>query len=257
MGAPLSEGKAENADTMKKQPASAAAAADETTTTTTPLQTYINLIQQYLSVFMVENAVWLAERCVAEYPTSADGVYLLALCHYRANRKKAARQVLESSAAPRAGVGTTTTNSSSSGSSGSSAATASIDYLAAICSYDLKDYNRAEEALLKSCRTLYKQSQRNSMTTASTIESSTTTTSMDEWILSTTVRFKKIHECIALLHVFKISHSLFIILLLAMSDSQWSSWFGTAGQDLSSIQPQSTCGTVLSHVVAARSIFME
>lgn len=152
MGAPLTEGKAENNDMMKKP----SAVLDEMLNNPTPLQTYINLIQQYLSVFMIENAVWLAERCVAEYPQSTDAVYLLALCHHRSGTPKAARQVLESARA---------------------ASSAATDYLSAVCSYDLKDYNRAEEALLKSCRSLYKQNR---------IES--TASSMDEWILSTTVR---------------------------------------------------------------------
>jgi tetratricopeptide (TPR) repeat protein len=123
------------------------------------LTTYLSLIQQHLSVFMVDNAIFLAERCVAQYHNSQEALYLLALCHYRANAPARAQQVLL----------------------GRQAATpnAAQQYLLAICAFDLKDYARAEEALLKQARVTYKQQNRPSQDGS--------IASMDDWILATTV----------------------------------------------------------------------
>jgi len=148
MGAP---GK-QTMDDLKKP----SATADNT------VSTYLSLIQQYLGVFMLDNATWLAERCVAEYPDNDEATYLLALCHFRAGSPKRARQVLERSP-----------SASSSGPHSSS-----MQYLSAQCSYDLKDYSRAEDALLKSCRASYKQNRSDPPTS----------NNMDDWILNTTVR---------------------------------------------------------------------
>lgn len=129
--------------------------ADEGTPPPSTLQTYLNLVQQYLAVFMFENAQWLAERCVADYPSSSEAVYLLALCHHRTRSPQAARQILELSKAP---------------------LSPSMEYLIAVCSYEMEEYDRAEDVLLRSCRNLFRQSRTDS-----------SVATLDDWILSTTV----------------------------------------------------------------------
>lgn len=146
MGAPHTQEKP--ADQELKKPA------DEGQPPST-LQTYLNLVQQYLGVFMIDNAKWLAERCVADYPSSSEAVYLMALCHYRTGSPRAARQVLELTRAP---------------------TSPSMEYLIAVCSYDMEEFDRAEDVLLRSCRNLYRQSRTD-----------TSVTTLDDWILSTSV----------------------------------------------------------------------
>uniref|UniRef100_A0A7S3KXQ0 UDP-N-acetylglucosamine--peptide N-acetylglucosaminyltransferase SPINDLY n=1 Tax=Amphora coffeiformis TaxID=265554 RepID=A0A7S3KXQ0_9STRA len=144
MGAPHTQEKP--ADQELKKPA------DEGLPPST-LQTYLNLVQQYLGVFMIDNAKWLAERCVADYPSSSEAVYLLALCHYRTGSPRAARQILELSNAP---------------------SSLSMEYLIAVCSYEMEEYDRAEDVLLRGCRNVYRQSRTD-----------TSVATLDEWILST------------------------------------------------------------------------
>jgi tetratricopeptide (TPR) repeat protein len=136
---------------------------NDTMSHSTTLSTYLSLIQQYLGVFMNDNAAWLAERCVAEYPHNAEALYLLGLSYYRMNKPQAARQVLER-VPP-------------------SASTGPMLYLAAQCSLDLKEYTRAEEALLQTCRATFKQGR-----TADGFNMNNSRMTMDEWILHTTVR---------------------------------------------------------------------
>jgi len=140
-------------------------------------QAYLSLIQQYLAVFMVDNATFLAERCVAEYPDCAQAVYLQALCYYRAGKPQTARHILERFPAETTSTTTTSTTSSSSASSPSSSSStaSSMQYLAAQCSYELKEYTRAEDALLRETRTTFKQQVPQTMV------------NMDEWILQTSV----------------------------------------------------------------------
>lgn len=133
------------------------------------LSTYLSLIQQYLGVFMVDNATFLAERCVAQHPNSSEAVYLLALCYHRSNAPARAQQVLFDRPAALTTSGTTTT----------AATAASMNYLSAVCAHDLKDYARAEEALLKHARATYKQKR--------PVQESGQACTMDEWILTTTV----------------------------------------------------------------------
>lgn len=106
---------------------------------------------------MFDNAIWLAERCVAEHPTDSEAVYLLALSHYRSGAAKAARVVLERT---------------------NSITTPTMQFLAAQCAFEIKDYIRAETLLLKSCRATYEQIKlsldRNG--------------NMDDWIVETSVR---------------------------------------------------------------------
>ena len=151
MGAPQTQ--ETSADDDLKKPATDEASASPPST----LQTYLNLVQQYLGVFMVDNARWLAERCVADYPQSSEAVYLLALCHYRTGSPKAARQILDLSKAP---------------------TTPSIEYLIAVCSCDLEEFDRAEDILLRNCRNLFRQSRTDS-----------SVTTLADWILSTSVSF--------------------------------------------------------------------
>ena len=114
-------------------------------------QAYLSLIQQYLSVFMVENAAFYADRCVAEYPDCEQALYLQALCAYRLGKPQTARHLLERCKM-----------------------NGHMQFLAAQCSVDLKDYTRAEDCLLKETRQAFRLV--------------TPATNMDEWILQTSVR---------------------------------------------------------------------
>lgn len=203
MGAPQTH---EMTADLKKQ-------ADEGTPPPSTLQTYLNLVQQYLGVFMIENAQWLAERCVADYPSSSEAVYLLALCHFRSRSPQAARQVLELSKAPMS---------------------PSMEYLIAVCSFDLEEFDRAENVLLRSCRNLYRQSRTD-----------TSVASLDDWILSTSVSVcVRVCGCICVcrllwmdgfvffLHYDAISH--LYNNMAALSCPERSSGFSTDGECLSS-----------------------
>ena len=135
--------------------------------------TYLSLIQQYLAVFQLDNAVWMAERCVAEYPNCEEAVYLQALCYYRSGKPKNARHCLRQQmrsqhASTITSTTTTTTTSSSS--------TTAMLFLMAQCSLELGDYGPAETYLMNDATASYRQCR-----DAATI-------SMDEWILQTTVR---------------------------------------------------------------------
>lgn len=114
--------------------------------------TYLTLIQQYLAVFQVDNAEWLAERCVAEYPKSQDAVYALAQCYYRSRKVRNAHALLAKQLSP----------------------TPSMVFLAAQCCYDLGDYPGGEAMIMRELRSAYEKSGESG--------------SIDEWILQTTVR---------------------------------------------------------------------
>lgn len=146
MGAPQTAGPEEDDGMPMKKPQGE----------TTSLSAYLSLVQQYLSVFLLDNAIFLAERCVADYPTSPDAVYMLALCYHRNGSPQRARQLLDSHARP----------------------TPVMRYLSAVCSEALGDYTRAEEALLKECRQTFLNLQRGT---------EMTTMPMDDWIVQTTV----------------------------------------------------------------------
>lgn len=138
------------------------------------VSTYVSLVQQYLAVFQLDNAIFLAERCVAEYSNCSnisEVVYLLALAHYRKNSPKTAREILQQCPS----------------------ATPSIAFLSAQCSVDLQEFARAESSLLDSCRAAYKQQK----------AADATLEPMDEWILSTTVR--DITHCLVLLFLSRCS----------------------------------------------------
>lgn len=98
-------------------------------------ETYTALIQEYLQVMCLENAIFLAERMVATFPGSTHARYLLGVCHYRARAPQRALAVLESISLP----------------------TPAASYVMAKCCFDLKQYNRAEEILLEAARINYQQ----------------------------------------------------------------------------------------------------
>lgn len=113
--------------------------------------TYLTLVQQYLAVFQVDNAVWLAERCVAEYPKSQDAVYALAQSYYRSGKVRNAHALLAKQLS----------------------LTPSMIFLAAQCCFDLGNYSDGEALIMKELRSAY--------------EKSGETGSLDDWILQTTV----------------------------------------------------------------------
>jgi tetratricopeptide (TPR) repeat protein len=119
--------------------------------------TYSSLVQQYLSLFLIDNAIFLAERCVAEHPGNAEALYLLALCYHRSGAPKRAQLCLR----------TPISNASR--------------FLAALCLYELHEYIRSEEVLLQECRLNYKRI----TTTAASSEAAAV--NMDNWILQTSV----------------------------------------------------------------------
>ena len=158
MGAPTTETKPKEFEEFNKD----AACRNESSGS---CSTYLSLIQQYLAMFQVDNAVWLAERCVAEYPYCQDAVYLHALCYYRMGKIKTARHILDRSIST---LLQTTTEPVL-----SNKTLSSIQYLSAQCSYELGEYNRGETILLKEARKAFKQ--------ANTVEN------MDDWILRASV----------------------------------------------------------------------
>lgn len=113
------------------------------------LSHYLSLIQQYLNVFRLDNAIFLAERCVAEFPSDSSAVYWLAVAYYRSGQVPRARHLLTGHSLP------------------------NMLYLSAQCSYELNEYTKAEDALLKDCRFQFRQQQQ--------------TGTLEEWILQTTV----------------------------------------------------------------------
>jgi len=130
------------------------------------VESYTSLIQQYLSVMCLDNAIFLAERLVATEKSSYS-LYLLALCHHRSGQPRSALSVLEQ---------TTTTSSS-------------IYYLTAVCCYELEEYGRAEEALLHQCRLDFRQQRSNTISVTEPL--SKASERMEQWIVTTTVRTNK------------------------------------------------------------------
>lgn len=124
--------------------------------TATAATTYVALIQQYLNLLEHANALWLAERCVAEYPDNLDAVYLQALCHYRMGKIQNARAVLERH---------------------NTVWSPSMCYLAGQCCYELREYNRSESVLLRDTRDAYQKSKEANVT-------------FEEWIVQTSVSSK-------------------------------------------------------------------
>jgi Anaphase-promoting complex, cyclosome, subunit 3 len=139
-------------------------------TTTQPPEsleaTYTSLIQEYLQVMCLENATFLAERMVASCK-SINAHYLLAVCHYRSNAPQRALSVLEHNSAflkehpPTA-------------------------YLMAQCSFQLKQYGRAEEVLLQTARSDYREYKANYINNhAAQGDDRGAPMTMDEWMVET------------------------------------------------------------------------
>jgi Anaphase-promoting complex, cyclosome, subunit 3 len=137
---------------------------------------YLSLIQQYLSVFQVENALWLAERCLADYPHCYEAVYMQALCYYRMGKIKNCHACLNRHQYNVNNYNSPTTTSISN--TCSQTTSNSMLFLSALCSMELGDCSTAETTLLQGTRIAYKQQQtRDSISV-----------SMDDWILQATVR---------------------------------------------------------------------
>ena len=171
---------------------------------------YLSLIQQYIAVFEIDNALFLAERCIADYPNCYEAIYMQALCYYRLHKFKNARACLNAKQhiilqqqqqlqiqQQEYNDSTTPNNNRKTPTSVSSYGyisyntICSILYLSAQCSYELKDYPAAETALLQSTRNIYQQ--QHATTTTTTTSSSNNNNhnndvSMDEWIIQSTVR---------------------------------------------------------------------
>ena len=141
---------------------------------------YTALIQTYLSLLCYDNAIFMAERCVASHPNSESAIYLLAYCYYRNGSPKSARSILLTKWLGRNTAINATT----------SLAAASLElhqtrnaarYLLAKSCYDLSLYSEAEEHILSRARLGYtKYQQRQNKNTA------TMYNNMDEWIVSNT-----------------------------------------------------------------------
>jgi Anaphase-promoting complex, cyclosome, subunit 3 len=115
-------------------PADADADAKDTPSSASMEETYTSLIQQYLSVFCVDNATFFAERLVATSRTN-HSLYLLALCYYRDQRPQRAIVILEQAKSP----------------------STPMQFLLAKCHYDLEAYGPAEEAMLRQCRSDFRK----------------------------------------------------------------------------------------------------
>jgi len=126
---------------------------------------YISLIQQYLSLFLVENATFLAERMVA-YRPSMQAVYLLGICYYRSGSPQRTRSILlheskEAFAFISNPSSTTSVNKIDDKSNNNNhrhlestqqeVLCNSILYHLATCCYDLGFFIEAEDHLLRGC----------------------------------------------------------------------------------------------------------
>ncbi|GKY93141.1 hypothetical protein MPSEU_000282100 [Mayamaea pseudoterrestris] len=160
MGAPFSEAAnnhsegGEDDDDQVSKPPSTRTAAEES------LSTYLSLVTQYLSVFMIDNATFLAERCVAQHPSNLDARYMLALCYFRSGSFRRALVTLDQSFQP----------------------TQAMRFLASQAALQLKEYARAEEVLLKDCRMKYLTSREQQQYGGG----NASIDQMDDWIVQTT-----------------------------------------------------------------------
>ena len=114
---------------------------------------------------MTDNAIFIAERCLAQYPSSTDARYLLALAYYRNQTPARTLLVLTQQ---------------------SSNPTPAMRFLAAQAALQLKDYARAEDVLLKECRRNYLKLAMTRTTTAADA-GAPALTEMDDWMVQTTV----------------------------------------------------------------------
>lgn len=162
---------------------------DSNATTGTSCDIYLSLIQQYIAVFQIDNALFLAERCIADYPNCYEAIYMQALCYHRLHKFKNARACLnikqhtvlqQQQVQLQQQEYKSTNNASSLPSVSSSYSTfCSMLYLSAQCSFELGDYTAAETTLMQTTRNIYQQQHASS---------NSSRISMDEWILQSTVR---------------------------------------------------------------------
>ena len=155
--------------------------------------TYISLIQQYLSLFLVDNATFLAERMMAHRPT-LQSVYLLGICYFRNGSPQRARSVLLQKT-KEAFMAVTHASSSASNAeeeeedddnledcSQQEVLGNAIIYLLATCCYELDLHSEAEDHLLRGCRakfmTVQQRPQQNTGSKNRSLD-------MDDWILHT------------------------------------------------------------------------
>jgi len=134
---------------------------------------YISLIDRYLQMHLIDNARWLAERCVAEFPSSPKAAYWLALCQFRCGKFKAARHSLDAALAPASGSNSKNDDDN-------------MEYLKALCSLELQDYSRAEECLLRKSRAAFKDYQNSALNLYNVRGNNVLGGSMgmDEWLFS-------------------------------------------------------------------------
>jgi len=134
--------------------------------------TYASLVQQYLGLFLHDNAAFLAERWVAHSPKSAQAKYLLATCHYRNHSPKRAHSILQKMQ-----------------DHNNSELQPSIRYLLAQCCVDLHSYSQAEDCLLgDSVRSAFraKTGATPSASGSVTQNNADYQAKMDQWIISQT-----------------------------------------------------------------------
>lgn len=93
-------------------------------------RTYTSLIQQYLGLLCIDNAIFLAERFYAQYPISCNALYLLATCYHRNHESKRAYTILKSYALSEGPL------------------TECCRYLWARCCLDMELYAEGEEVML-------------------------------------------------------------------------------------------------------------
>lgn len=115
---------------------------------------YTKLIQTYLNLLCYDNAIFLAERNAAEFPSSENSIYLLAYCYYRNGNPKSARSILLNRWLGRKMFTTTGDDDSHE----LECTRSSTRYLLAKCCYDLGLYSEAEEIILRHCRELFTKS---------------------------------------------------------------------------------------------------
>ena len=169
---------------------------NENTTITkasTSCDIYISLIQQYIAVFQIENALFFAERCIADYPNSYEAIYMQALCYYRLHKFKNARACILSKQQTifqqhqvlmqqqeYISTAKVAPSSSTSGGYNNYSTICSMLYLSAQCSYELGDFPAAEATLIQTTRDVFQQQHPTT--------NNNNGMSMDEWILQSTVR---------------------------------------------------------------------
>ena len=119
--------------------------------------TYISLIEQYLTLFHYDNAIFIAERLVSFHSTPYSN-YLLAMCYYRANKIQYARRILTTWNQKNNTIISTKYNSNkhdNNHNNNNDLLNGQIAYLLAKCNVDMESWRDAEDILLKDARMKY------------------------------------------------------------------------------------------------------